>query len=111
MQITVLSGSIHDCDVIQALLSDGVVVLQTSRPDAEAIHEHMLEIQDIDAEFEESKSLLHLLLESKEGDWIPCLIYTGNTNEYERIKKLVLSASEQWIKTGSQDKFVVNIEF
>lgn len=105
MNITVLSGNILDVDVRSALLSDGIVILETTRTDASAIQKRTKSFFD-----HEENSLLYFSEQTTQGGWTHLLIYSPKYNyKHETTIAFVNIAIEQWINEGSPDCCFVEI--
>lgn len=101
----VLSGSISELEVTEAVISGKVVVLQTMRTDAEKIYDAAKERIETQSE-DGAVSIVHSTAAPEPGDessfFFNMILIP---HEPTMMEPFVLQAVEQWNEDGSPDRF------
>jgi hypothetical protein len=108
MKITVLSDPIPVFEITIGLLAHGIVVLATSRPNAEWLTERVIESFSEENPESDLDWISHMAFEVHPNlGWVDFLVNTNlfpqssNTYEYE-----IASAVKRWTELGSKQKYV-----
>ena len=107
----VLSGAIHLYEVIEALLQNGIVVLETMRNHAKMLANSVEEELGIKPEDEDGPSLIHLSVEVADRGWSDFLIYSP-TAQYQPdvTQRMVQEAVLSWVKADCPDKHIAVVD-
>jgi Peptidase U49 len=112
MNIKVLSGDIADFEVLQGLLEDGLVVLETTRPHGMEIAERISSLMGEAGDSQDgSGQCIHYHMQVANGDWVDILLNPGRRYlEPGECCSLASEAIKQWIENGNKNIFIANIE-